>query len=429
MQLYKKLSLFLGILALIILTSPAFPQGVELGLGQPRDLQSQDSETIEKSIFFVLVETKTGSASGSGFLVANGYIMTNGHVVDDLPPRAKIYILNKYMRPTQAEIVNVQYDENAYLPGSRDLALLRFTEPEGASLTPMTFNLDADKLDWVSAWGYPGLVTDIDLNYKNIFRGRMQNVIPLPVASTTGNINAYIHGQFGDLIVHSAQISSGNSGGPLLNYRGEIIGINTWAFNVRTKRARTNLAQPATEIVAFLYSNGVNPKLKEGQILPYSKTEPALNFQEKFDALPRKDKNIGKDYFPKKPESGKSTKVLLDGISFEAPPNWTIESKDNSTAILSSQDSAASILFLTEENGIYSTEEIAEIYSKAVEGSTPTPQGQNIEAYVFHFTEDGEEAIAVVTDLKNGKHLFFSAFGDFTNTDIQKILDTLKILS
>ncbi|MDR2351625.1 MAG: serine protease [Deltaproteobacteria bacterium] len=433
MAIFKKVSLYMAFIILIMI-SPAFSQNQELPLDKFQDYYRQIADTIEKSIFYVLVETSTGASTGSAFLVANGYLVTNGHVVSDLEKDSKIYVISKQIKPTPAKLVSVQYSDDAFIPGSRDLALLQFTEPENSSLVPMTFNLNFNKLDWVSAWGYPGLVTDRDLSYGNIFKNKLLEVIPLPVSSTNGNINAVVQGQLGELIVHSAQISSGNSGGPLVNFRGEIVGINTWSFNTwsfnsKTKRARTYLAQPSTEIVAFLYSNGVNPRLKEGQILPSHKTEPAINFQAKFDSLPHKDiAKIEPDYI-EKPKIGKNRNVILGPISFIAPENWNVEFLDETSVVLSTTDNSSSMLFITEQNGIYSLKEIANIYSSTMGGTSPRMQGKNNNIYLFSFEEDGVDAFVVIRDLPENKHLFYCIVGDISNGDIEKILSTLKIIS
>lgn len=141
---------------------------------------------------------------GSGFIVsADGYIVTNNHVVAD------------------ADVINITLDENngksesyqAKLIGSdeeTDLALLKVDARK--PLPYLSFG-DSDALkvgEWLLAIGNPfGLdhtVTAGILSAKN------------------RNIHA---GPFDNFLQTDASINPGNSGGPLLNMAGQVVGINT----------------------------------------------------------------------------------------------------------------------------------------------------------------------------------------------------------
>ncbi|MDR2340050.1 MAG: serine protease [Deltaproteobacteria bacterium] len=410
------------LMLIAILPAPCQGQGPA---AQPYDHLRKVAEDMERSTFFILVESDKELSSGSGFLVADGYIVTNGHVVEDIDKGGTIYVLNKYLKPVQAVIVNNQYDQGSAFPGSRDLALLRFEQPKGANLRPVTFNLDISRLDWVSAWGYPGMMNDLDANYKKIVNHRLDELIPLPVSSTTGTINAMVHGTVGDMIVHSAQISSGNSGGPLVNWKGEVVGINTWAYNVKAKEARTNLAQPATEIVAFLYSNRVNAGLAEGQILPPHKTEPAMAAQRRLPPANRRGTDRGRSgASPKRPAIDSPAVVILGSITFSVPASWHMEYQDENSASLVSDDGEAGMMIVTESNGPYSLEEIANIYSDAVKGSEATPTKG---LFTFKFEENGEDSFGVVQEIPKNKHLMYCVFGDYDNTGVGEIIESLKL--
>ncbi len=92
-----------------------------------------------------------------------------------------------------------------------DLAVLRV---EARDLTPLPLG-DSDSLrpgDWVVAVGNPyGL----------------DHTVTVGVVSATGRPLAVGQRQFESLIQTDAAIKPGNSGGPLLNLRGEVVGINT----------------------------------------------------------------------------------------------------------------------------------------------------------------------------------------------------------
>lgn len=141
---------------------------------------------------------------GSGFIIsADGYVVTNNHVVKDAD-----------------EIVITMTDGEEYdakMVGSdskTDLALLKL---EKAKNMPYVSWGDADKSrvgDWVLAIGNP---------------------FGLGGSASTGIISArgrdIRSGPYDDYIQVDAAINRGNSGGPLFNLQGEVIGINTAIYS------------------------------------------------------------------------------------------------------------------------------------------------------------------------------------------------------
>ncbi|MEF2073553.1 Do family serine endopeptidase [Consotaella sp. CSK11QG-6] len=137
---------------------------------------------------------------GSGFVIdPSGYVVTSNHVIADADEIAVNFPDGTRL---VAEIVGT--DEKT------DLALLK-VEPE-KPIKAVKFG-DSDKArigDWVMAIGNPfGLGGSVTLGIISA-RGR--------------NINA---GPYDDFIQTDAAINRGNSGGPLFNMAGEVIGINT----------------------------------------------------------------------------------------------------------------------------------------------------------------------------------------------------------
>jgi len=143
--------------------------------------------------------------SGSGFVVsADGFILTNNHVVQNF------------------EKVEVTFQDNETLPASVvgadpsiDLALLK-VEPGSRRLALLPLG-DSDRLrvgQWVIAIGNPH---DFDHTVTvGVVSGKERRV-PLP-ATDTGLVG---------FIQTDAAINLGNSGGPLLDGQGHVVGINT----------------------------------------------------------------------------------------------------------------------------------------------------------------------------------------------------------
>jgi serine protease Do len=150
---------------------------------------------------------------GSGFVIRkDGYIVTNHHVVvgaDSLVIRVE----------------GLSAAMNARVVGSdprSDLALLKVDAPRPLPVLPLG---NSDRLPvgaWVVAIGNPFGLTAVAT--KGIVSGK---------GRTLGDLPAFKIGYF-DFIQTDAAIDLGNSGGPLLNLRGEVIGINT-AINSRAR--------------------------------------------------------------------------------------------------------------------------------------------------------------------------------------------------
>ncbi|MBW8269538.1 DegQ family serine endoprotease [Caldovatus sp. SYSU G05006] len=141
---------------------------------------------------------------GSGFIVdASGIVVTNNHVIDGADEINVILHDNTTLR---AEVVGTD--------PSTDIAVLR-VKPE-QPLTAVAFG-DSDTAevgDWVLAIGNPfGLGGSVTAGIISA-RGR--------------DIRA---GRYDDFIQTDAAINRGNSGGPLFNLKGEVIGINTAIYS------------------------------------------------------------------------------------------------------------------------------------------------------------------------------------------------------
>ena len=146
-----------------------------------------------------LTPHKTNSL-GSGFIVdTSGVVVTNNHVIADAD---EINVIMNDGTKIKAEIIGIDK--------KTDLAVLKFAPPR--PLVAVKFG-DSDKLrlgDWVVAIGNPfslgGTVTAGIVSAKN------RDI-------SSGPYDSYIQ--------TDAAINRGNSGGPLFNLDGEVIGVNT----------------------------------------------------------------------------------------------------------------------------------------------------------------------------------------------------------
>jgi Do/DeqQ family serine protease len=144
---------------------------------------------------------------GSGVVVSpDGYVLTNNHVIGDA--RAEVSVTLPDKRELRAEIVGT--DE------ATDLAVLKI---DARNLQPMAWG-DSSKLkvaEWVLAIGNPF--------------GVLEQTVTLGIVSATGRNIDRGSASLVDFIQTDAAINQGNSGGALVNARGELVGINTAIFS------------------------------------------------------------------------------------------------------------------------------------------------------------------------------------------------------
>ncbi len=149
-------------------------------------------------------DDRTINSMGSGFIIdASGLIVTNNHVVEG-EETLQVHMQDGTIM--KAELVGRD--------PKTDLAVIR-VKPD--KLLPIVSFGDSDKLrigDWVIAIGNPfGLGGSVSLGI---------------VSARNRDINA---GPYDDYIQTDAAINKGNSGGPLFNMTGEVMGINTAIFS------------------------------------------------------------------------------------------------------------------------------------------------------------------------------------------------------
>ena len=209
------------------------------------------AELMEAATVYVLLDKGDSYSMGSAFIVADGYAVTNAHVVGSAKG---VLLMNSRLRPVKASVVRKEYDDET---GGNDFALLRFSS--SAKLPVLSFTLRVHRMDRVSAWGFPVLVTQFDQSFDDLLEGKRTKAPP--VVYTEGTVSAVVERRGQKTVIHSAAIAGGNSGGPLVNARGEVVGINTWGYTEEDEGAFVNASIPSERIVDFLLKAGVKPQM------------------------------------------------------------------------------------------------------------------------------------------------------------------------
>lgn len=218
---------------------------------------------LERSTVFVL-SLKKGQDNekvgiGTGFFVTQDLIVTNRHVVEDAADDV-VLVTSKTLKQIQpAKIMAIS--EKSQI-GSLDLAVLKI---EGMPpQQPLSFTTEAAPLQDVVAAGYPGIMVQQDDGMKKLLEGDF-HAIP-GVILTKGEINAIqTDSQGRKIIPHSASVSPGNSGGPLTDMCGRVVGINTFVTFDKTTSSHGNYAQKSDDIIAALQNANIPIQVQNGK--------------------------------------------------------------------------------------------------------------------------------------------------------------------
>lgn len=225
------------------------PPAAELK-GDVQPLSRKDLvDRLHKAVVLVIAEDDTGS----GFFVTPDIVVTNSHVVTSAKSGEVMVIGRGLDAPRSAQIVA---RTNSPGQNQRDYAILRVNGGRGDTTLPLV--LEASELSNVVAAGFPGLLLDTDMNFRALIRGDMKAMPEL--AMSQGAIMAVQNRERGlPVIAHSAPISGGNSGGPLVDMCGRVMGINTF-INVAVQQGTSaGFALAGNDLNTYLRANGVNP--------------------------------------------------------------------------------------------------------------------------------------------------------------------------
>ncbi|MBI3437221.1 MAG: trypsin-like peptidase domain-containing protein [Proteobacteria bacterium] len=204
--------------------------------------------------------------SGSGFVVAPNLVITAAHVVSAARERPDYGVA--IVPPHGSGLLPAHII--SYSPMT-ELALLEFSGG-GGDLAPLTLSTVEPKTgDVVVALGYP------DVDYQGATGADLLR--PQPASRTSGEIASLRdRAPTGDAIPtvnHTAVISSGSSGGPLLDECGRVIGVNSWHVSGADTRETRGVATRVQQLLQLLDSAGVSPSLADDRCLSFEERASA----------------------------------------------------------------------------------------------------------------------------------------------------------
>lgn len=187
----------------------------------PSVVSINTTATTTSQGFFGIPQSQTSAGAGTGMIISkSGIIMTNRHVVPDGTTDISVTLADG------TKFDNVELLGRTTSSDSLDVAFIKIKDLKGKTLTPVTIGDSSDTAvgDAVAAIGNA--------------LGQFQNTLTSGVISGFGRSVEASDGGNGfsaatstedldNLIQTDAAINAGNSGGPLVNMNGQVIGINT----------------------------------------------------------------------------------------------------------------------------------------------------------------------------------------------------------
>ncbi|WP_417691162.1 FHA domain-containing protein [Roseibium sp.] len=186
-------------------------------------------DEVESGVYRIITKKPNAESFGTGFKVAEpNVVITNHHVIQGGREIHLRYRDDGKVRDIPMRVIWHDREQDLAILRSR---LIEGEEPiiPGKSLTLAQISVeDLHKKDTVEAIGYPGAADDlakISSNFK-MSSYNHDNVIT-DATVTTGTVQRQIPGTTRLTIQHSANVNSGNSGGPLLDSCQRVVGVNT----------------------------------------------------------------------------------------------------------------------------------------------------------------------------------------------------------
>lgn len=238
---------------------------------------------------------------GTGFFVGKEgedpqYLVTNYHVIDkyvyydsgelikynDKSTGENIWVRSKirayYSSDEYEELYPVEYDE------IKDIAILKLANPT-SKRKPLPLVSPTDDMvgSNVYAVGYPGLS-------ENLFAGATTSFSSSDASVTAGVIGRLFveEGTGRNRVQIDCEIKHGNSGGPLINENGEVLGVNRQAVVDRATGEEMNYAASIDDVIPLLKRNSVDYVLADpdAESTKGSTEDTSAKTEEKSSGIP-----------------------------------------------------------------------------------------------------------------------------------------------
>ena len=237
-----------------------------------------DAEALKPSIIKLLVFEKGDEiSSGTAFVVGkrNGRLVvaTNQHVVAGRVRDETVVAFRKEGNDIEVRDARVVWED-----ATLDLALLDVTDMKAQ---PMVFYVPQPAQgEEVFALGFPGLVDDIKSMsaLADLFSGGKRGVVKdsggvasraVESSLSRGGVRRVVKGKWNPrdsvnefwIVEHDVNLGPGNSGGPLVNDSGQVVGINTLIATDSSISGAVRKSSHSTVLVDAMRKFGVSPRV------------------------------------------------------------------------------------------------------------------------------------------------------------------------
>lgn len=221
-------------------------------------------QSIEARTVLVLASPgATGVTTGTGFFIGPGLVVTNRHVIEPgLVEGGQILVTGGVLSSPQP--ARVLKSQGPLMEAGGDFALLQIDQTDTPAFTVHLPSASL-QLNNVVAAGFPGDVLATDVSYAALKSGDLGAVPGLTVTDGIINTEQQIGAQT-HVLMHSAALSSGNSGGPLVDMCGRLVGVNTFVRKGRLQNR--GFALSSGDLMAFLNGTVAAPEVDSAPCAP-----------------------------------------------------------------------------------------------------------------------------------------------------------------
>lgn len=242
-------------------------------------------------------KTELRPGSGSGFIISSdGFIITNNHVIE------------------QAETISVTLSS-----GKKVKAELKGADPSTDIAVIKVYETDLTSLALANSATLQ--VGQIAIAIGNPYG--LQQTVTAGIVSATGRTLRATNGRLiDDVIQTDASLNPGNSGGPLVNSRGEVIGVNTAIISEARGICFAVSANLANNIAGQIILHG---RIKRAQL---GIAGQAINLNERLVSINKLTKRTGVYVFEKIADANADNRSIFTGdiiVEFEGQPVGTVD--------------------------------------------------------------------------------------------------------
>jgi pSer/pThr/pTyr-binding forkhead associated (FHA) protein len=229
--------------------------------GLQAEIPEKVAEQIKKStVRVVILAGDEVKGHGTGFIVSKqGHVVTNRHVIADAEQAAVLYCDGAKVFLRRAELLGVSSTADLAIlkidpiPSTLVVKIAKTELVAGQTVMTVGFPGAIDSGSWATLAGveFTGKSGEGEITSAEALGDYVPSVFPGAVAKCMIDSGA-------SLILHSAKISGGNSGGPLIDAEGRVCGINTALVPASMAGADYPISIHSSELVALARAHSVS---------------------------------------------------------------------------------------------------------------------------------------------------------------------------